>query len=427
MKFDRCLTGIFLVSVRPRTSQLPEGSQSEFHCFCIDALCPRTMPSSTSQAKYDVIVIGGGVLGAFHAFFSMQRGFKTLLIERTLFPQQASIRNFGLIIPSAMPAGMWRDRALTSCEIYSDLSEMLGVPLRRVGTQYLAHTDAEATFLERLAQEHQDAQCPAEFLNAVETIRTSCCLNPEFCKGSLLFPQDLQLDPGPFFHTFVNWLACSSDCDYLPKTTAVSIEEHAQHSQVTTADGRQFHTKQVFICSGADLQTLYPELCAAGNLHYCKLQMLKLPNPENRTLGTNIASPIALTRYPAFLNAQHSQGLSLEPPAQELLDRGIQIWITQNQNNEFILGDSHAYTDEPPTEFLSAEIESQIINYARKMFVNLDFQVTDRWCGIYTEEKSAGLFQHKVSDRVQLVTGIGGKGMTTGPGLAKENIGQLSL
>ncbi|MCA9014422.1 MAG: TIGR03364 family FAD-dependent oxidoreductase [Planctomycetaceae bacterium] len=385
------------------------------------------MPSPTSSTKYDVIVIGGGVLGAFHAFFSLRRGFKTLLIERNLFPQQASIRNFGLIIPSAMPAGIWRDRALASCEIYNELSELLGIPLRRVGTQYLAHTDEEATFLERMAHQQQDALCPSEFLNAEETIRTSCCLNPEFCTGSLFFPQDLQLDPGLFFRAFVNWFTTASDCDYLPKTTAVSIDERANYCQVTTADGRQFQAHQVFVCSGADLQTLYPELYAAGNLQYCKLQMLKLSNPENRTLGTNIASPIALTRYPAFLNAQFAQGVSLELPAQELLERGIQIWITQNENNEFILGDSHEYTDEPPTEFLSAEIESWIINYARKMFVNLDYQVTDRWCGIYTEDKSAGLFQHAVSDRVQLVTGIGGKGMTTGPGLAKENIGQLSL
>lgn len=385
------------------------------------------MSTQPYQSKYDVIVIGGGVLGAFHAYCSMQRGFKTLLIERNVYPHQASVRNFGLIIPSAMPQGIWRDRALASCEIYTELTDLLGVPLRRVGTQYLAHTEEESTFLQQMAREQNDELCPAHFLNSEETLRTSCCLNPEFCKGSLLFPQDLQLDPGQFFHTFVNWLTCASDCDYLPNTTVVSIEERTHHSQITTADGKQFQAKQVFVCTGADLQTLYPEIYATGNLQYCKLQMLKLSNPENRTLGTNIASPIALTRYPAFLNAQYSQGISLELPDQELLDRGIQIWITQNENNEFILGDSHEYTDEPPTEFLSAEIESLILDYARNMFVNLDFQVTDRWCGIYTEEKSAGLFQHTISDRVQLITGIGGKGMTTGPGLAKENIGQLSL
>ena len=61
------------------------------------------------------------------------------------------------------------------------------------------------------------------------------------------------------------------------------------------------------------------------------------------------------------------------------------------------------------------------------MFVHLDFQVIDRWCGIYTEEKSTGLFQQTLDEQIHLITGLGGKGMTTAPGLAKENIEQLSL
>ncbi|MFK7779037.1 MAG: TIGR03364 family FAD-dependent oxidoreductase [Gimesia sp.] len=385
------------------------------------------MPTHLDQLEYDVIVIGGGVLGAFHAYHSMRRGFKTLLIERNVSPQHASVRNFGLIIPSAMPSGIWRERALVSREIYSELSEILKVPLRRTGTQYLAHTEEEAAFLQQMSHELNDDLCPAEYLSSDETIDLNGCLNPEFCKGSLYFPRDLQMDSRQFFHAFINWIDCTSDCDYLSNTTVVTVEEGDNQIHVTTADSRSFHARHTFICSGADLQTLFPEIYAESNLHYCKLQMLKLSNPENRTLKTSIASPIALTRYPAFQNAQLSQGISLPLPNQEIQDHGIQIWMTQNQNNEFILGDSHSYSDEPPTELLSAEIESQIINYARNMFVHLDFQVIDRWCGIYTEEKSNGLFQHSPTDRIHLITGIGGKGMTTSPGLAKENIDPLSL
>jgi|GEM_PF-1531308 len=385
------------------------------------------MATQSYRRKYDVIVIGGGVLGLFHAYFAMLRGYQTLLIERNIFPQQASVRNFGLIIPSAMPPGIWRERALASCKIYLELTEQLGVPLKRVGTQYLAHTAAEARFLEQLSRTQQDSLCPAEFLTAEETIRSSCCLNPEFCTGSLHFPQDLQLDPNQFFREMINWIACSSDCDYLPNTTAVSVRERSNYCLIKTADNREFHAGHVMICSGADLQTLCPEAYLNQNLQYCKLQMLKISNPENRTLGMNIASPIALTRYPAFLNEQFLQGITLDTPPEELQEYGIQIWMTQNQKNEFILGDSHAYSADPPTERFSGEVESRIINYARKMFLKLNFQVTERWCGIYTEEKSAGLFQKRLGERIQLITGIGGKGMTTGPGLAQENISQLSL
>ncbi len=42
-------------------------------------------PKSTRHA--DIIVIGAGVFGTFHAYFAAQKGYKTLLIERNTFPK----------------------------------------------------------------------------------------------------------------------------------------------------------------------------------------------------------------------------------------------------------------------------------------------------------------------------------------------------
>ena len=53
------------------------------------------------MATWDLVVIGAGVLGTFHALFAAQQGWRTLLIERGELPREASVRNFGLIIPSA--------------------------------------------------------------------------------------------------------------------------------------------------------------------------------------------------------------------------------------------------------------------------------------------------------------------------------------
>ena len=58
------------------------------------------MNSSQPEAirHADVIVIGAGVLGTFHAYFAAQMGLKTLLIERNMFPNDASTRNFGMVV-----------------------------------------------------------------------------------------------------------------------------------------------------------------------------------------------------------------------------------------------------------------------------------------------------------------------------------------
>ena len=49
--------------------------------------------SNPTQA--DVLIIGGGIMGASTAFFLRQRGVSVILLERYLVGQQASGVNFG--------------------------------------------------------------------------------------------------------------------------------------------------------------------------------------------------------------------------------------------------------------------------------------------------------------------------------------------
>ena len=51
--------------------------------------------------------------------------------------------------------------------------------------------------------------------------------------------------------------------------------------------------------------------------------------------------------------------------------------------------------------------------------------VAERWHGIYPLHRDKPVFTHVVNDRIHITTGIGGKGMTTGPALARESIDAL--
>src|SRR5690349_9768996 len=92
-----------------------------------------------SMRHADVIVVGAGVVGTFHAYVAARKGYKTLLVERNAFPNDASTRNFGIIAHSIVEAGgEWSEFARASAEIYRELQEEHDIGVKVTGSLYLA-------------------------------------------------------------------------------------------------------------------------------------------------------------------------------------------------------------------------------------------------------------------------------------------------
>ncbi|MCH5719367.1 hypothetical protein MKP07_25705 [Niabella hibiscisoli] len=62
---------------------------------------------------------------------------------------------------------------------------------------------------------------------------------------------------------------------------------------------------------------------------------------------------------------------------------------------------------------------------AKKIFTLPDFNIQNRWLGIYSQCKDQDIFLHSVGSNIHIVTGIGGKGMTGSAGFSKEHISNL--
>jgi glycine/D-amino acid oxidase-like deaminating enzyme len=52
--------------------------------------------------------------------------------------------------------------------------------------------------------------------------------------------------------------------------------------------------------------------------------------------------------------------------------------------------------------------------------------VSERWHGTYPLHPDRPVFTATIDRSIHVITGIGGKGMTTGPALARESIDQLA-
>lgn len=371
---------------------------------------------------FDVIVIGAGVLGAFHAYFAAERGLRTALIERGDMPNEASVRNFGTLVPSAMTPGEWHRLAMESADVYHALAERIPIGLQLGGTQYLASTDAERAVIEEFAQLGPARGCRCTLLDQKKSIALNPVIDPAYCQASLHFPDDLRVDSRRLFAAFIPFLRDSLGCAYLPRTVATQVNAESAGCVVQLASGQRLTAEQVFVCTGADYRTLFPQHFAAAGLGAFRLQMLRTKPQRNQKLGPTIASGLSIRWYASFRSCPSWSALANDPYDAELEDRGIHILLVQDADGRLVVGDSHEYTtgDFPPPA--DARTEALIVREAARMTRFDDWQVDERWLGIYAAHPTEPIFRQTIDERIHIVTGIGGKGMTTGPAVARQSI-----
>ena len=377
-----------------------------------------------TDGAYDVVVIGAGVLGSFHACFACRRGLRTLLVERGDTPNEASVRNFGTIVPSAMTPDDWHRRGLETVSIYRQLVAELPRFLKPGGTQYLALTAGELAVLEEFARVGPGRGYDCRLLGTAESVALNPSVDPGRCLGSLHFPGDVRVDPRRLFDGLIPWMRRSLGCEYLPNTVATAAESNGDDCLVTTASGERFRCRHAFVCTGGDFRTLFPRLFAESGLARCRLQMMRT-RPYPSAMPTTLASGLSLRWYPSFQICQAWQALRDEPVDPELERRGIHVLLVQGEDGRLVVGDSHEYSagDFPPG--LDAETERLILREAGKMIRLPADAVAERWHGIYALHPDKAVFTATVQGRIHVITGIGGKGMTTGPALARESIDEL--
>jgi FAD dependent oxidoreductase TIGR03364 len=376
------------------------------------------------QPTWDLIVIGAGVLGTFHAYFAAKRGWRVLLLERGDWPGEASVRNFGTLMAGSL-LGEWRRRGLESIAIYRGLAPQAGFDFSDCGSLYHVTTPIEAAVLQEFAQVAPRDGVRCELLDSTRAAVLNPLLRPEQVRQALFFPDDARLEPRGLFRHLIPWLTREFQVEYRPVTLAAQAWSNGGEACVRTAAGTELHARHVVVCNGADLRTLFPDRFTAAGFERCKLQMMRMhPQPRLR-LPTTVASGLTLRRYPAFSICPSWARLKDEPVAPGVLEAGIHILMVQDPDGSFVLGDSHEYSAGDLSEILDTRIEALILAEARKLIQLPSWEIAQRWHGIYSMPKDAEIYTETIDKVIHIVTGIRGKGMTTGPAVARESIDAL--
>jgi FAD dependent oxidoreductase TIGR03364 len=370
------------------------------------------------QQQADVAVIGAGIVGLAMAYHLAAKGKKVVMFERNSKAISASIRNFGLVWPVGQTPGKMYDRAMRSRATWKELAAATGLQCQETGSLHLAYEKDELAVLEEFAQAAPGNGYNVELLTAARIGQYTSAVKTAGLKGALWSPSEMTVNPRQ---------ASAAIAQHLQEKMNVTIRFGTAVNGISMpyieTRTEKWKVDEVFVCSGADFETLYPAEFAAAPLKKCKLQMMRtIPQPGNWQLGPALCAGLTLAHYAAFDSCEAlvplKQRFAQEMP--EYVKWGIHLLISQNGAGELSIGDSHEYgPDFEP--FDKAFINDLILKYMHTFLQAPDYTIQEQWHGIYpklTNGETDLVFSPE--KQVTIVNGMGGAGMTLSFGLAQE-------
>lgn len=378
--------------------------------------------------KYDLIVVGGGIIGTFCAYHALKKGKSVLLLEKDSQPHEASIRNFGQIIPSGQSVDTWFPIGRKSLKIYKELQEESAISLAKNGSWYIASDEQEMAILEEMAIQFQSLEYASTVFSAKAAIEKNPSLKKDYVKGGLYFPDEASINPVLLVHQLRAFLIKHMGLHYHPSCPVISVEKKRGIAMIGTSKKQTFWGDHVILANGHDTQFLLPEHYPTVDLRICKLQMMRLV-PQRAQFSANLLTGLSIRRYESFKSCPSYAKLKTSDEQKILQSKGIHILLKQAEDGSIILGDSHEYIsagDEAPLGYeISAEINELIIKEAKKIVTLDSWDLDANWIGHYLEAKHAEVYTKTIEQVIHIVNGMGGKGVTTSPGFTYNYIQQL--
>ncbi|UII81635.1 TIGR03364 family FAD-dependent oxidoreductase [Flagellimonas sp. CMM7] len=379
--------------------------------------------------KYDVIIVGGGVLGTFHAYHALKLGLKVCLVEKDAYPKGATTQNFGQVVPSGMNI-KWQKYGRESLRIYKEIQSLFDITIRQEGTVYLASNEEEEQLLVELRAINSNNDYYSKILTPTECLNQYPGLQSSYVKAGLYFPEEVTVEPRTMIHRLQSYLAEYMNLEILTHFSVTYCESINGNIEVHSSKNQKLIAEKVIVCNGNDFKTLYPEVFENSDLEVSKLQMMQTKPQENFTLKGSILTGWSIRRYEAFAECPSYPTIKANEALDSLQKKwGVHILFKQAFDGSVILGDSHQYADAHRIDDLGFDLDMDIDNFmlqeAKKIFQLPNYDIQHRWYGMYSQCKTKDIFNTTIHKNIHIVTGIGGKGMTGSAGYSKKNISKI--
>lgn len=342
--------------------------------------------TSSSPRSFDVVVAGGGIVGAACALACAQAGFRVALVERDFPGSGATAAGMGHIVVMDDSEAQF---ALTrrSQQLWHALSTTLppGAEFEMRGTIWVAADEEEQAEAARKHAYLQDRNIPSQLLSARELALREPNLRTGLA-GGLLVPEDAVVYP-PVVALHLTRLIQSYGSELIQGRSI----QHFQDGDVLLDDGSQLRAPRLVNAMGADAARCTPGL------------------PIKKRKGH-----LAITdRYPDFARHQLVE-LGYLKSAHSLTSDSVAFNVQPRQTGQLLIGSSRQYGNEDPSvdqPLLSAMLERAILYMPQVAAL----KVLRVWTGFRaaTPDKLPLIGPSPSDPTLWLATGHEGLGITT--------------
>ena len=369
------------------------------------------------------IVVGAGILGLATARALAQKGYQVTVIEKSQFSLGSSVRNFGMLWPVGQPDGKLYNRAVRTKEIWLDYLHAAKIPYNACGSLHLAYCKEEMSVVEEIGSFFKSKNRPVSVISKQTVLDDYNGINGEGLMGALRSEDEAIIDPREGIRKLPPYLSEKYGVQFIWGTAITSVTSNAAF-----AGNTKYSADMICVCSGADFETLYPAQFKQQPIIKTKLQMMRFKHKDpNYRIGASICGGLSLLHYKSFTASSSLTKLrmKIEEEIPEYLKYGIHVMVSQNNQGEMTVGDSHEYAlDFDP--FDKIEINNMILDYLKKLIHIDQWEMIQSWNGVYPimTNGATDLFLNP-EPGVYILNGIGGHGMTMSFGFAEEMINNI--
>ena len=247
----------------------------------------------------DVLIIGGGIVGAASAYHLARRGASVTLLESQQLAYGATGRNLGYIWVHTRRVGPELELVM---HLRRELEELPGIfdddfGLRTEGGLLYVQTEAQLATLAEFVARRQADGVEIRLIDGDEA-RALAPILPESVIGASYCPLDAQMESDRYVRGFAA-AATRAGGTILEGTPVTTLERDGSRiARVATATGT-YTPGAVVVAAGAWTPELLRQVGAEVPIHPMRLQIVQT-TPMPRTLGPVLYGPAAVKQYKIF-------------------------------------------------------------------------------------------------------------------------------